>query len=90
LLGVIVGIGAIALAIWLLQGSSIARTLLIVLSIIGFVVYVANFFLTVGDSWLDPMLLAVLAVLSAYCLWQLAFSEDLRAELASRRQQRVK
>jgi hypothetical protein len=89
-LGAIFGVVAIVLAVWLSRGSTIARVLLIVLSIVGLAVYVITFFLTLGDSWLDAIPLAVLAVLSAYCLWVLTFSEDLRAELASRRARSMK
>ena len=89
-LGAIFGVVAIVLAVWLSQGSTIARSLLIVMSIVGFVVYVITFVLTLGDSWLDAIPLAVFAALSAYCLWALTFSEDLRAELASRRERHAK
>ena len=88
-LGAIFGVVAIALAVWLSRGSTIARSLLIVLSIVGLVVYIVTFFLTVGESWLDAIPLAVYAVLSAYCLWVLTFSEELRAEIASRRERHV-
>jgi hypothetical protein len=89
-LGAIVAPLGIILAAWLSRGSTIARALLIVLSIVGLAVYVIMFFLTVSDGWLDAVPLAVFAVLSAYCLWALTFSEDLRAELASRRERHMK
>jgi hypothetical protein len=81
---------AIGLAIWLYRGSNIARILLIVISAFGIVSWGYLFAETVGYSWTVAAVWGIAAVLSVYCLSALAFSKDVRDELARRRDADVK
>jgi hypothetical protein len=79
------GVASIALAFWLSRGSSIARTLLIIFSCIGLAFYGILVLMIGSQSWAIAAFVGVFAVISGYCLWALAFSNDVRDELARRR-----
>ena len=74
----------IPLAAWLARGSPIARNLLIMVSIIGVVFWSYVTFAALKYSASVAAVVGVFAVISAYCLWALMFSKDVRAELARR------
>jgi hypothetical protein len=84
------GVGSIALAAWLSRGSNIARNLLIVFSVLGLLFYGMLLLTIVRDSWSTATILGIFGILSGYCLWALAFSKDVRAELARRRDANMK
>jgi hypothetical protein len=78
------GLASIALAIWLSRGSNIARTLLAVFSVLGLLFYGGLLFSVLKYSLAIAAVLGVFALLSAYCLWALLLSKDVRAELVRR------
>ena len=78
------GLSSIALALWLLRGSNVARTLLIIFSCLGLVFYGYLALMVGSRSWTTAAFVGVFALISAYCLWALAFSQDVRAELTRR------
>jgi hypothetical protein len=78
------GFGSIALAAWLSRGSDIARVLLIVVSVFGIVIYGYLFVASLRASGTVTAILGIIVALSGYCLWALAFSQAVRAELARR------
>jgi hypothetical protein len=78
------GLSSIALALWLSRGSNIARALLILFSCLGLAFYGYLALMVGSRSWTTAAFLGVFALISAYCLWALAFSQDVRAELARR------
>jgi hypothetical protein len=78
------GLAAIALAIWLSRGSAIARNLLVVFSILGLLFYGGLAFAALQHSVAFAAVLGVFAIISAYCLWALMFSKDVRAEIDRR------
>jgi hypothetical protein len=78
------GFGSIALAAWLSRGSDIARILLIVISVFGILIYGYLFAAALRASGTVAAILGIVVVLSVYCLWALAFSQAVRAELARR------
>ena len=79
------GLSSIALAIWLSRGSNIARALLILFSCLGLAFYGYLALMVGSRSWTTAAFVGVFALISAYCLWALAFSQDVRAELTRRR-----
>jgi hypothetical protein len=79
------GISSIAVALWLSRGSNIARTLLIIFSCLGLVFYGYLVLMAGTKSWQVTAFVGIFAVISGYCLWALAFSKDVRDELARRR-----
>jgi hypothetical protein len=78
------GIGSIALAAWLSRGANIARVLLLVVSVFGVLIYGYLFAISLRHSGAAAAVLGIIVVLSGYCLWALAFSQGVRAELARR------
>ena len=78
------GMGSIALAIWLSRGSNIARVFLLVVSVFGVLIYGYLFAISLKHSWAAAAVLGIIVILSGYCLWALAFSRELRAELDRR------
>jgi ABC-type cobalamin transport system permease subunit len=84
------GVGSIALAAWLSRGSNIARNLLIVFSVLGLLFYGMLLLTIMRNSWSTAAILGIFGILSGYCLWALAFSKDVRAELARRRDANMK
>lgn len=77
------GVLQIALAIWLFRGSDTARIILALLYFLGFVFTLA---LPMLAGQREPLSIAVavaLATLTGVCFWILAFSQRLRAELAT-------
>ncbi len=78
------GIASIALAVWLSQGSNIARNVLVVFSILGVLFYGVLLFTVLKYSTTVAAVLGILVVLSGYCVWALMFSKEVRAELARR------
>jgi hypothetical protein len=74
----------IALAAWLSRGSMIARNLLVVVSIIGVLFYSYLAFVALRYSLSIAAVIGVFAAISAYCLWALMFSKEVRAELDRR------
>jgi hypothetical protein len=74
----------IALAAWLWRGSMIARNLLIVVSILGVLFYGLLALAAVKHSWSIAAMIGLFAAVSAYCLWALMFSKEVRAELDRR------
>jgi hypothetical protein len=78
------GLASIALAIWLSRGSSIARNLLIVFSVLGILFYGGLAFAALKHSLAFTAALGAFAILSGYCLWVLMFSKEVRAELVRR------
>jgi hypothetical protein len=85
-IGLIGGIGSIAVAVWFSRGSNIARYLLIVSSILGLLICLFLLFVGVAEDGPTGAVIGVTAALSAYCLWVLMFSKDVRAEFARRRE----
>ena len=75
---------SIALALWLSRGSNIARTLLVIFSCLGLAFYGYLALMVGSRSWTIATFVGVFALISAYCLWALAFSQDVRAELTRR------
>jgi hypothetical protein len=72
----------IALAIWLLRGSDVARVILALLYFLGFV-FALGLPMLAGER--EPLLIflaVALAAVTGVCFWILAFSRRLRAELA--------
>jgi hypothetical protein len=78
------GLASIGLAIWLSRGSNIARTLLVVFSALGLLFYGGLALAVLKNSLAIAAALGLFAALSAYSLWVLMFSKDVRAELARR------
>jgi hypothetical protein len=78
------GLSSIALALWLSRGSNIARALLILFSCLGLAFYGYLALMVGSRSWTTAAFLGVFALISAYSLWALAFSQDVRVELARR------
>ena len=74
----------IALAVWLSRGSMIARNLLVVVSIIGLLFYGYLALTALKHSWYVAAAIGFFAAISAYCLWALMFSKEVRAELDRR------
>jgi hypothetical protein len=74
----------IPLAIWLSRGSIIARSLLVVVSIIGVLFWSYLALAAIRHSLSIAATIGVFAAVSAYCLWALMFSKDVRAELDKR------
>jgi hypothetical protein len=74
----------IPLAVWLWRGSIIARNLLIVVSSIGVLFWGYLALMAIQHSWSVAAVIGVFAAISAYCLWALKFSKDVRAELDKR------
>jgi hypothetical protein len=74
----------IALAAWLSRGSMIARNLLVLVSILGVLFYGLLTLEAVKHSWSIAALIGFFAAVSAYCLWALMFSKEVRAELDRR------
>jgi hypothetical protein len=66
------GLSSIALALWLLRGSNIARTLLIIFSCLGLAFYGYLALMVGSRSWTTAAFVGVFALISAYCLWALA------------------
>jgi hypothetical protein len=71
----------IPLAVWLWRGSIIARNLLVVVSIIGVLFWGYLALAAVRYSGSIAAVIGVFAAVSAYCLWALMFSKEVRAEL---------
>jgi ABC-type cobalamin transport system permease subunit len=84
------GAGSIALAAWLSRGSNAARITLIFFSVLGLLFYGILLFMTLRDSWSTAAVLGIFGILCVYCLWALAFSKGVRAELARRRDANTK
>ena len=78
------GLSSIALALWLSRGSNIARALLILFSCLGLAFYGYLALIVGSRSWTTAAFIGVFALISAYCLWALAFSQEVRAELTRR------
>jgi hypothetical protein len=74
----------IALAIWLARGSMIARNLLVVVSILGVLFYGYLALAAIRHSLSIAAAIGFFAAVSAYCLWALMFSKEVRAELDKR------
>jgi CDP-diglyceride synthetase len=74
----------IPLAAWLSRGSIIARYLLIVVSIIGVLFWSYVTLIAIKFSWSIAAAPGAIAAVSAYCLWALMYSKDVRAELDRR------
>jgi hypothetical protein len=74
----------IPLGIWLSRGSIIARNLLVVVSIIGLLFWSYLALAAIKHSASIAAVIGVFAVVSAYCLWALMLSKDVRAELDKR------
>jgi hypothetical protein len=74
----------IPLAVWLWRGSIIARNLLIVVSSIGVLFWGYLALMAIQHSWSVAAVIGVFAAISAYCLWALKFSKDVRAEIDKR------
>ena len=74
----------IPLAAWLSRGSMIARNLLVVVSIIGVLFWSYLALAAMKYSWPIAAWIGIFAAVSAYCLWALTFSKDVRAELDRR------
>jgi hypothetical protein len=77
------GIVMIATAIWFTRGSNIARYILIIF--FGVLYSAVRIYLTAAVAAVDAMAEAVMILIDGYCLWALALSKKLRAELALRR-----
>src|SRR6516225_3309755 len=78
------GLSSIALVLWLSRGSNIARALLVIYACLGLAFYGYLALMVGSRSWTTAAFLGVLALISAYSLWALAFSQDVRVELARR------
>jgi hypothetical protein len=74
----------IPLGVWLSRGSIIARNLLVVVSSIGVLFWSYLALAAMKHSWSVASVIGVFAAVSAYCLWALKFSKDVRAELDKR------
>jgi hypothetical protein len=79
-----VGGFVIAIALWLSRGSIIACNLLVLVSAIGVLFWSWVTFEAAKHSWSIAAVPGLIAAVSAYCLWALAFSKDVRAELDKR------
>jgi len=77
-------LSSIVLALWLSRGSNIARALLVMFSSLGLAFYGYLALMVGSRSWTTAASIGVFAVISAYSLWALAFSHDVRVELARR------
>ena len=77
----------IPLAVWLSRGSIIARNLLVVVSIIGVLFWSYLALAAMKHSWSIAAMIGLFAAVSAYCLWALMFSKEVRAELDRRAMQ---
>lgn len=77
------GLLQISLAIWLFRGSDVARIILALLFFVGFVVAVGLPVFAGERETLLIVVAAATAILSGLCFWILAFSQRLRAELAT-------
>ena len=75
---------SIVLALWLSRGSNIARALLVMFSSLGLAFYGYLALMVGSRSWTTAASIGVFAVISAYSLWALAFSQNVRVELARR------
>jgi hypothetical protein len=78
------GLSSIALALWLSRGSNIARALLILFSSLGLAFYGYLALMVGSRSWTTAAFVGVFALISAYSIWALGFSQDVRVELARR------
>ena len=75
---------SIALALSLSRGSNVARAVLVIFSCLGLAFYGYLAPMVGSRSWTTAAFLGVFALISAYSLWALAFSQDVRVELARR------
>jgi hypothetical protein len=74
----------IPIGVWLWRGSIIARTLLVVVSAIGVLFWSYVALAAIQHSWSIAAVPGIFAAVSAYCLWALKFSKDVRAEIDKR------
>jgi hypothetical protein len=77
----------IPLAVWLSRGSIIARNLLVVVSMIGVLFWSYLALAAMKYDWSIAAMIGLFAAVSAYCLWALMFSKEVRAELDRRAMQ---
>jgi hypothetical protein len=77
----------IPLAVWLSRGSIIARNLLVVVSMIGVLFWSYLALAAMKYNWSIAAMIGLFAAVSAYCLWALMFSKEVRAELDRRAMQ---
>ena len=77
----------IPLAVRLSRGSIIARNLLVVVSMIGVLFWSYLALAAMKYGWSIAAMIGFFAAVSAYCLWALKFSKEVRAELDRRAMQ---